>query len=119
MNSNSASASEIVAGALQDHKRAVILGDRSFGKGTVQSEIRLGRKGDKAIRLTTARYYTPSGRSIQERGVEPDIEVLFPAELRRARTRARLIYAAIFQTTKQLMTALVSLMRSLSHRSNS
>ena len=87
MNSNSASASEIVAGALQDHKRAVILGDRSFGKGTVQSEIRLGRKGDKAIRLTTARYYTPSGRSIQERGVEPDIEVLFPAELRRARTR--------------------------------
>ncbi|TNE61144.1 MAG: S41 family peptidase [Alphaproteobacteria bacterium] len=76
VNAYSASASEIVAGALQDHRRAVILGDRTFGKGTVQSEIRLGRTGDRAIRLTTARYYTPSGRSIQERGIEPDIEVL-------------------------------------------
>ncbi len=77
-NAYSASASEIVAGALQDHRRAIILGDRTFGKGTVQSEIRLGRKGNQAIRLTTARYFTPSGRSIQERGVEPDIELLMP-----------------------------------------
>nr|WP_262690667.1 S41 family peptidase [Kordiimonas aestuarii] len=77
-NAYSASASEIVAGALQDHRRAVVVGDKTFGKGTVQSEIRLGRTGDRAIRLTTARYFTPSGRSIQERGVEPDIQVLFP-----------------------------------------
>lgn len=80
VNAYSASASEIVAGALQDHRRAVILGDRTFGKGTVQSEIRLGRTGNQAIRLTTARYFTPSGTSIQERGVEPDIEVLFPEQ---------------------------------------
>ncbi len=80
VNAYSASASEIVAGALQDHRRAVVIGDRTFGKGTVQSEIRLGREGDKAIRLTTARYYTPSGQSIQEWGVEPDIEVLFPGQ---------------------------------------
>ncbi|GHF20407.1 peptidase S41 [Kordiimonas sediminis] len=77
-NAYSASASEIVAGALQDHRRAVVIGDRTFGKGTVQSEIRLGREGNQAIRLTTARYFTPSGHSIQERGIEPDIEVLFP-----------------------------------------
>lgn len=86
VNAYSASASEIVAGALQDHRRAVILGDRTFGKGTVQSEIRLGRSGNQAIRLTTARYFTPSGTSIQERGVEPDIEVLFPSQ-RRAKQR--------------------------------
>jgi carboxyl-terminal processing protease len=78
VNAYSASASEIVAGALKDHRRAVILGDKTFGKGTVQSEIRLGEKRDYAIRLTTARYFTPSGQSIQERGIEPDIEVLFP-----------------------------------------
>ncbi|MBL4837740.1 MAG: S41 family peptidase [Kordiimonadaceae bacterium] len=82
-NAYSASASEIVAGALQDHRRAVVLGDKTFGKGTVQSEIRLGRKGDRAIRLTTARYFTPSGRSIQGRGVEPDIELLLPRRGRR------------------------------------
>ena len=87
-NAYSASASEIVAGALQDHRRAIVLGDRTFGKGTVQSEIRLGRKGDQAIRLTTARYFTPSGRSIQERGVEPDIELLMPRQ-RNARRNAR------------------------------
>lgn len=86
VNAYSASASEIVAGALQDHRRAVVLGDRTFGKGTVQSEIRLGRTGNQAIRLTTARYFTPSGTSIQERGVEPDIEVLFPNQ-RRASAR--------------------------------
>jgi len=75
INGGSASASEIVAGALQDQKRATILGTRSFGKGSVQTIIPLG--GNKgALRLTTARYYTPSGKSIQAKGVSPDIEVL-------------------------------------------
>ena len=73
INGGSASASEIVAGALQDHKRADILGTKSFGKGSVQSVIPLGENG--AMRLTTARYYTPSGRSIQALGVVPDIIV--------------------------------------------
>jgi len=73
VNSGSASASEIVAGALQDHRRATILGTDTFGKGTVQTIIPLG--AESALRLTTARYYTPSGRSIQERGIEPDIPV--------------------------------------------
>ncbi len=71
INGGSASASEIVAGALQDHRRAIILGARSFGKGSVQTIMPLSGKG--AIRLTTARYYTPSGRSIQGLGIEPDI----------------------------------------------
>ncbi len=74
INGGSASASEIVAGALQDHRRAIILGVRSFGKGSVQTIIPLSGQG--AIRLTTARYYTPSGRSIQATGIEPDIEVI-------------------------------------------
>jgi carboxyl-terminal processing protease len=74
VNGGSASASEIVAGALQDHRRATVLGTRSFGKGSVQTIIPIGRNG--AIRLTTARYYTPAGRSIQAKGIEPDIEVL-------------------------------------------
>ena len=73
INSGSASASEIVAGALKDHKRAVILGTRSFGKGSVQSVIPISNSS--AIRLTTARYYTPSGISIQAKGIVPDIEV--------------------------------------------
>jgi carboxyl-terminal processing protease len=73
INGGSASASEIVAGALQDHRRAVILGTKSFGKGSVQTIIPL--QGHGAVRLTTARYFTPSGRSIQAKGIEPDIEV--------------------------------------------
>ena len=73
INSGSASASEIVAGALKDHSRAIIVGTRSFGKGSVQSIIPL--PGNGAMRLTTARYYTPSGISIQAKGIEPDIKV--------------------------------------------
>ena len=86
INGGSASASEIVAGALQDHKRATIMGTRSFGKGSVQTIIPLG-SGNGALRLTTARYFTPSGRSIQAKGIVPDIEVLqdVPDELK-ART---------------------------------
>jgi carboxyl-terminal processing protease len=75
INGGSASASEIVAGAMQDHKRATILGTRSFGKGSVQTIIPLGQ-GNGALRLTTARYFTPSGHSIQAKGIVPDIEVL-------------------------------------------
>ena len=82
INGGSASASEVVAGALQDHKRAQLLGTRSFGKGSVQTMIPLPNKG--AIRLTTARYYTPSGRSIQATGIEPDyvVEPELPPDLK-------------------------------------
>jgi carboxyl-terminal processing protease len=83
INGGSASASEIVAGALHDHKRATLIGTRSFGKGSVQTIIPLGA-GKGAMALTTARYFTPSGRSIQARGITPDIEVLqdVPDELK-------------------------------------
>jgi carboxyl-terminal processing protease len=89
INGGSASASEIVAGALQDHKRGTLVGTRSFGKGSVQTIIPLGA-GNGALRLTTARYYTPSGRSIQAKGIVPEIEVLqeVPEELK-ARTDSK------------------------------
>ncbi len=89
INSGSASASEIVAGALQDHRRAIVVGTKSFGKGSVQTVMPL--RGDGAMRLTTSRYYTPSGRSIQALGVSPDIIVQqptrFPGEVEEEETR--------------------------------
>ena len=73
VNGGSARASEIVAGAVQDHGRAVVLGTKTFGKGSVQTVVPLDN--NRAIKLTTALYFTPSGRSIQERGIQPDIEI--------------------------------------------
>ena len=89
INGGSASASEIVAGALHDHGRGTVIGTRSFGKGSVQTIIPLGSNG--AIRLTTARYYTPSGRSIQAKGIDPAIKVEqeLPEELRKKKIKPR------------------------------
>lgn len=87
INNGSASASEIVAGALQDHGRAIIMGTRSFGKGSVQTILPVGE--DRAIKLTTALYYTPSGRSIQAQGIEPDIIVDEAFVTRRSRNAAQ------------------------------
>ena len=78
INGGAASASEIVAGALQDHKRATLVGTKSFGKGSVQTIVPLGNQG--AMKLTTARYYTPSGRSIQAKGIDPDVEIFASKE---------------------------------------
>ncbi|WP_299981022.1 S41 family peptidase [uncultured Pseudoteredinibacter sp.] len=90
INGGSASASEIVAGALQDHSRAIVIGTRSFGKGSVQSVIPISK--EKAIKLTTSLYFTPNGRSIQAQGIEPDIEVE-RARLTAIKPRARVTEA--------------------------
>jgi len=91
INGGSASASEIVAGALQDHKRAVIMGTKSFGKGSVQTILPTGSGG--AVKITTARYFTPSGRSIQATGIEPDIKL--------KRVKLEALEAAKFKATKE------------------
>ena len=92
INGGSASASEIVAGALQDHRRAVIMGTRSFGKGSVQTILPVGDK--KGIKLTTARYFTPNGRSIQAQGITPDI-IVEPATITTINTREQLTEASL------------------------
>ena len=91
INGGSASASEIVAGALQDHGRAIIMGTKSFGKGSVQTIIPL--PGDSAIRLTTSRYYTPSGKSIQAKGIDPDI-IVEPANIEFLKQNGKLMSEA-------------------------
>jgi len=92
INEGSASASEIVAGCLKDHQRAILLGEKSFGKGSVQTVVPL--KDNSAVRLTTSRYFTPSGQSIHEKGIEPDIEVVYeyPEEEEEENGEARKIF---------------------------
>ena len=88
MNGGSASASEIVAGALQDHGRAVLVGSTTYGKASVQSVIPLGKDKEEALRLTIARYYTPSGKEIHGVGIEPDISVhMKPSDWKRVQIR--------------------------------
>jgi carboxyl-terminal processing protease len=99
INGGSASASEIVAGALQDHHRAVIMGTDSFGKGSVQTVVPLSE--DHAIKLTTARYYTPSGRSIQAQGIVPDITVE-RAKIETIKTRKRITEVLTWRSSKDL-----------------
>ena len=92
INGGSASASEILAGALQDHKRAILIGDTSYGKGSVQSIIRLEPDGKCAIRLTTALYYTPNGRKIHHKGIDPDVPVyVTPGEWIRVQQKRAII----------------------------
>ena len=88
INSGSASASEIVAGALQDHGRATLIGSTSYGKGSVQSVLPL--RGDQALKLTTAYYFTPNGRTIHETGIEPDIALEGDDEVMLAEALAQL-----------------------------
>ena len=99
INQGSASASEIVAGALQDHKRAIIMGTKSFGKGSVQTILPSGES--VALKLTTAKYYTPLGRSIQKTGIDPDI-LVEQAELKKLRFRKFNVYQHWFETHKKV-----------------